>query len=126
MNRRKNMLVFCGVIFVAFGLFGMFAPKMLAALLSYKFLTSSAIIDMRATYGGVFALSGGYFLYCATKQELIRLGLHLVIILLGGLLVGRIVGFIFDGSPDFGQYVYLVGEIVIIGSIVVLLKSDKE
>jgi hypothetical protein len=77
------------------------APRELA-----RFLTGaapslpSAVIDMRATYGG-FALGVGLFIgLCAMRPEWARVGLMASLLAVASIGAARVVGLAVDGQPN--------------------------
>lgn len=104
------------VLFVGFGLGFMLAPEALAALVTGSApATSSAMIDMRATYGGLALGLATLFGLCARDPRYVRLGLQGVLSVMVALVVGRLLGIALDGSPNIFMFVLLAAEVVMAG-----------
>lgn len=101
-------------LFVAFGLGFILIPGPLASLVTGAIpTTTSAVIDMRATYGGVVLGLAVMFGLCARKEAHILIGLQGVLAVMTGLATSRTLGIIIDGSPNHIMFVQLASEIVI-------------
>ena len=92
--------IYC-ISFIGFGLGFALAPDQLADLVLGAIpSTPSALIDMRATYGGVAIGAGLFFGLCAAREQWVRPGLLLSLLVTGGLAVTRLIGFAVDGDPN--------------------------
>lgn len=100
-----------GILFIGFGLGFILAPVFFFALFTGgEFTTSSAIIDARATYGGL-ALGLGIWLVICSKQD-VRLGLLGSFVVLAAVIVGRITGVALDGGANLFMYLFLAAEVL--------------
>lgn len=100
------------ILFVGFGAGFLAAPLELADLvLGAATSEPSAIIDMRATYGGFSIGAGFFFGLCAGRREWLRPGLVMSVLAISGIGAARIVGLIADGQPNAFMILFLAFEI---------------
>ncbi len=113
-----------GLLFVLFGVGFLFQPTQLAMLITQSApISSSGLIDMRATYGGL-SLGIGLYLGLCARTGANRSGLLVSSSVLSCAALGRLLGFILDGKPTLMMVLLLAAEIVFsILSVTVLLKS---
>lgn len=107
------LLWITSVLFVMFGVAYIVAPQDFADLVTGVSPDApSAVIDMRATYGGV-ALGLGLFVgICARRPNLLRQGLILSLLVVASIGAARLWGFVADGSPNGFMIVFLATEVV--------------
>ena len=86
--------------------------------------SSSAITDLRATYGGMSVGVGIILTILGMKQQTLKMGLIAVLVLMLGMAFGRSVGIIFDGDTNNYMYIYLALEIVASCVSLVLLRVN--
>lgn len=114
------------ILFVLYGLAFMFAPQYLSMLITDAVpASSSALIDMRATYGGISLGFGLLLAYATRKVQTLEFGTWGIILVVGGMAIGRLLGIILDGSPNTTMYVYLALEIIVVVLAFVLLPNLK-
>ena len=95
MRLGRALVIVNGVLFAGFGLGFMAAPSFFSGLFTGGvFSTPSAIIDVRATYGGLGLGLGLWLLLCS--KEHVRLGLVGSLIVLTSIMLGRVAGLIVD------------------------------
>lgn len=122
MNAAKYLLWFIGGFTVFFGLAFVFAPHYFFEMYTGgKFPTSSAAIDVRATYGG-FSLGMGLFLFWCSKSN-IRTGLMAALLALACIIPARLLGFVLDGSPNNTMYLFLALEVVSLIAVLLVLRK---
>jgi hypothetical protein len=101
------------LLFVAFGIGFVVAPRYFADLVTGSAPTvPSAVIDMRATYGGVALGLGLFFGVAARRATWLRPALVaslLVIACIGG---ARLVGIVADGEPNSFMLLLLATEVI--------------
>ncbi len=113
MSLEKLLVQFTAAFFLIYGCMFALLPTTLADWVTGAApTTSSGLIDMRATYGGMSIAVGIIMLLLASKHTTLRLGLLSVAIVLLGMASARALGIIADGSPNNLMYVYLAAEIV--------------
>lgn len=116
----RLLVQFTGAFFLAYGCaFALFPAGLSMFVTGAVPDTSSGMIDMRATYGGMSIAVGAMLFLLAGKQRTLRFGLLSVALVLLGMAVTRVVGIVLDGNPNTLMFVYLVAEIV--PSIIALL-----
>ncbi len=88
--------------------------------------TSSGLIDMRATYGGLAIAVGIIFYLLASKPSTIKIGLISVTVTLAAMALGRFIGIVIDTNPNPNMYIYLTLEIVfaVMGAIVIIQTKE--
>lgn len=100
-------------LFVAFGLGFMLKPLFLAHLITDTVpSTTSAITDMRATYGGMALGLAFIFGQCARLEPYHYIGMQGVFAVMTGLAVSRVLGIILDGNPNIFMFVLLAAEVI--------------
>lgn len=88
--------------------------------------SSSAITDLRATYGGM-SVGVGIILYLlGNKEQTLRTGLVAVFLLMSGMALGRSIGIVLDGDANAFMFIYLGLEIVASAVALLLLKLDRK
>lgn len=113
MKFAMNLLRINSVLFVAFGCCFVAAPEIFAAALTgTEPSTSSALIDMRATYGGMALGIGLVFWFFARQRETVYAGLVGSILVLGATAMARTVGFVADGSPNAFMLLLFAAELL--------------
>ena len=113
MSLARLMILLTALVFAAYGVGFIVAPLSLLEWATGAVVnTPSAIIDLRATYGGL-SLAVGLVLYgLGRSQGGTPLGLRVVIALMLGMGGGRLVGLVVDGGANAVMYAYLALEIV--------------
>ena len=125
MNFGKALVLTNGILFIGFGLGFLFSPVFFYNLFTGgAFTTSSAAIDVRSTYGGL-ALGLGIWLLIASKQN-VHLGLQGALAVLASLVVGRVMGISFDGSPNMFMHVFLAAEVVFLFATLYALRKSRQ
>jgi len=120
----KIIILLTSAIFFLYGLlFVAFPQEALYFLVQSKMDSNSGIIDLRATYGGM-SMSVGLVLYILVKQDnTLYIGLLAVFLLMSGMALGRLVGMVVDGNPNYVMYIYLVLELSVCVIAGLLLKG---
>lgn len=112
------------MLFVLFGIGFIVAPRSLSLLITGAAPgTSSAVIDMRATYGGMAFGAGLFFGFCARHPTLLRAGLLASLLALSGIAGGRLFGIFVDGSPNGWMFLLLAAELLFVVLMAVALKQ---
>ncbi|MFT5208877.1 MAG: hypothetical protein ACI9CE_000594 [Flavobacterium sp.] len=76
--------------------------------------TSSSLIDMRATYGGMSIAIGLVLIILAIKIETLRTAVVCFLLLMTCMASTRSIGMFIDGSPNVVMYIYLFVELVVV------------
>jgi hypothetical protein len=94
----RGFLALVGIVFVAFGVWGLIDPVAVCALSDVKLPTATALADGRAVYGGLTLGMGVFFLLAAARANLVRAGLWSAVLMVGGAGMGRVLGAVMDGA----------------------------
>src|SRR2546422_773211 len=111
-------------LFAGFGVGFVAAPEQLA-----KFITGSApsiptaVIDMRATYGGVAFGMGLFFGLCAARPRWVRPGLFGSLLVVASIAMARCVGLVVDRGPNAVMLLLLSTEVIFVGLYAVALRQ---
>jgi hypothetical protein len=123
MKLATNYLRATAVLFVIFGASFIIAPEFFAyALTGSEPWTSSALIDMRATYGGMGLGIGLAFWFFARQRETVIAGLIVSLLVLGATALARGIGFFVDGSPNGYMLALFAAEILFVALSASVLK----
>ena len=113
MKFARILLLLGSGIFALYGLLFSIAPVELARLVTGDAPSSpSALIDMRATYGGMSIAVGMILMLLALKEKTIRIGVVSLLLVVVCMAATRIVGIAVDGGANIAIYFYLGLEIV--------------
>jgi len=128
MKVANNLLWVNALLFLAFGLGFMFAPAFFSQTITGASpATSSAMIDMRATYGGIALGLAIFWGWCARERNTQHAGLLSSLLVLAATTIGRVIGMVVDGSPNIFMFILLTAELIFVGLIVFALKQiEKE
>jgi len=110
MSIGRFSIILSAIVFSGFGVAFLLFPLFMASVVGIELSTPSAVIDFRATYGGLEIGLAVFFAICAFKESWIRHGLVAQAASLGGFAFGRIVGLILDGTPQPIIYYLLFAE----------------
>lgn len=114
------------LFFSLYGLLFFFVPETLLFWVTGSAAnTTSAMIDTRATYGGMSLAIGLLLFYFSMKVVYEKLGLVLVILIMGNMAFGRSLGILLDGNPNPVMWLFLVGELVTLIISAVLLTRGQ-
>lgn len=101
-----GFLVVMGLIFIALGLRALLNPLDAAATpFDIQINGVDGYNQMRASAGGVTAVSGAVMLATPWVPQLVAPSLVLLLVLLGGLTVGRLYSLVVDGRPGVAVWV---------------------
>ena len=115
MKFATNFLRINAALFIVFGICFIVAPVFFAeALTGSEPWTTSAVIDMRATYGGMGLGIGLLFWFLARQRETVIAGLAGSFLVLGATATARVVGFFADGSPNAFMLVLFGAEVLFV------------
>jgi hypothetical protein len=106
----KAVVWLTGLFFVIYGAAFVIAPVEMASLVTGGSpITSSGLIDLRATYGGMSIAVGS--IICLLAMQNMGLSLLFTGIVLLAMAAARIVGIVIDTNPNTIMIVYLVAEL---------------
>ena len=122
MKFSQTVLLLNAVMFLLVGFAYLAFPVFFSELLmGVRPPTTTALIEMRATYGGLSLGVGLVLGGMARRTETVRAGLAASLVVLGSVLLGRVVGIMADGSPNWQTVFILLTESGYFGVIVVAL-----
>lgn len=125
----KALVLVTAMVFFLYGLIFMLLPEQaLVFVVQGQINSSSGVIDLRATYGGMSVGVGMILFLLAINKDTLKIGLWSVVILMSGMAIGRVIGMVLDGAPNLFMYIYLVLELVAImlALLVLRLKSSNK
>ena len=124
MKIEKILIWLTAAFFLVYGLLFTLFPGELSNFVTGSVPgTTSGLIDMRSTYGGMSIAVGVLMFLLGANERTIKLGLLSVFVVLAGMAISRIVGIIVDGSPNKLMTIYLVAEIVTATIAIVLYRN---
>ncbi|MGB0835626.1 MAG: DUF4345 domain-containing protein [Psychrobium sp.] len=113
MNVNRIFIVVFALFFVAYGVVFVGWPNtMLHWITGAALDTQAGVIDLRATYGGMSLAVGVLLWWFAQNAHLHLLGLKFIRLLMLMMALGRLIGLIVDGSPNWVMWLYLTLEII--------------
>jgi hypothetical protein len=107
----RVLLGISSLIWLAIGVAFLFWPVKMAGYVDIALPTPTALIDLRATYGGFDLAVGIFFAVCALSADWVRPGLAAMALTYAGFAGGRIVGLALDGTPKPLMYQLLAAEL---------------
>jgi hypothetical protein len=107
-----RILAFVGSgFFVLYGFAFAIAPFELAGLVTGGTpATSSGLIDMRSTYGGMSIAMGIVLALLAQRDNTLRTSIVALLVVMVAMATTRVAGFVIDGLPNSVMYIYLALE----------------
>ena len=123
----KIFILINSIVFLLYGIGFMFFTETLSLyVIDTVPNTKSGLIDMRATYTGM-SIGFALLLYLTSQDsKIFVLGVKSIILIVGGMALGRFTGIIKEGSPNTLMYIYLLLEVlVVLIGVKLLAKSYK-
>jgi hypothetical protein len=122
-----KILVFStSLFFVFYGVaFTLFPAEVASIVTGAAPSTSSGLIDMRATYGGMSVAVGLTLLLLAAQRDSMYLALKVTAVVLLCMAASRMLGMLTDGDSNTFMVIYLVAELVF-GGVALLLQSTEK
>jgi len=116
-----------GLIFLLFGVACVIAPTQLfLSATGFSITHSVALIDIRATYGGMSTGVAVILFLLASSPNTIRAGLYSVLALMLGMAGGRIVGMLIAPVTNWVMLSYLILEIAAASVAAILISKGGE
>ena len=108
------MLTLIGAgFFVVYGVLFSTLPATFSALVTDSLpASSSSLIDMRATYGGMSIAVGIVLVMLSSNKETLRQAVVMLFLLMVCMASTRTIGMVADGDPNLVMYVYLILEVI--------------
>jgi len=94
----KFVLIFFGLSFGAFGVWALIAPAALANLIHVTPETPGALTEIRAFYGGLEIGLAAFLLRAAFHRPWMPGALIALVVVAGGIAIGRGIGLVIDSS----------------------------
>ena len=112
MNLERFVIFLAAGFFLLYGLAFSLVPETMAIFITGSAPTGiSALVDFRATYGGMTIAVGLALCYLYAIAQ-VRACLAIVAMVLLSMATTRTIGLVVDGSGNFLMYLYLVLEIL--------------
>lgn len=96
----RLFLLFCGVLYLGFGLWVVLSPETSLAYLEISPYSTNVLSDLRGSHGGLNITAGLFFLYAAGSKQWHRTGLLAVALLNIGYFSGRLIAIGAEGIPS--------------------------
>ena len=127
MKFAKILCLINAAIFFVYGVFYMFSPVEMSVYVTESTpTTSSALIDMRAIYGGMAIAIGIVLAILGWKKETLRTAIMILMIFMITMASGRLLGIVLDTGANNKMYTYLISEVLIALICGVWLKTVKD
>jgi hypothetical protein len=104
MRAPVNVLRLTGIIFLAFGLAGLFVPTALLAPVGVLLPVPAAVAEMRGFYGGLEIGIGLFLLLSSRTPRYAEAATLLAALGLAGIPAGRLLGVLLDGPANLPFY----------------------
>lgn len=123
---NKLLIQITAAVFLVYGVAFVSIPiQMIEWVTGAGLSSSSAVIDVRATYGGMSLAVSVVLFILSKKQSTIGLGLVTVALFMFCMAFGRLIGIWLDGSANWQMYLYLALEVFVLVIALILLKLDN-
>ena len=113
MTLARALIFVSAVIFVVVGAGFLLFPKRYGDVLEISLPTAMARTDVRATYGGLELGFGIFLILCVARREWVRPGLWALALTVGGFAIGRLVGFVAEGTINNFMLFFLALELAV-------------
>ena len=124
---NKILVHLVAAFFLFYGIsFSLWPSLMFHLVTGAEVSNQTALIDIRATYGGMSFAVAALLHFLALKQERIRLALYFVLLLMCSMALPRTLGMLTDGDANWIMYLYLTLEVLVGGIVIARLKLDKQ
>ncbi|WP_299496669.1 DUF4345 domain-containing protein [uncultured Shewanella sp.] len=115
------------IFFILYGLGFIFFPDTLFSFITDSQLTSaSALIDIRATFGGMSLGLGLVLALFTLEPSNYRLGLWAILVIMLGMACSRSLGLLQENSANNMMFIYLVCETIVALLALIALGYDKK
>lgn len=110
MTIARAFLILNGLILALYGIYCTFNPMALAEFASFGLDNNTAIIEVRAMYGGLEFTIGLLFIICGLRRDMIATGLLVTFFVYAGLAGGRAYGLVVDGGDNGYNFAAVIYE----------------
>jgi len=111
---RRHVQIGIGLLGLVLGGVLVMSPLTVAEALGRPHDTSSRMINLRASWGGMVMGLAAFVAWLPALRPWLRSLVGLFTWVMAGVGAARTVGFVLDGDPDARQYVWITGEVVIV------------
>ena len=125
MKLARSLVFASALIFVVVGAGFLLIPRQFGGVLELSLPTAMARTDVRATYGGLELGFGIFLILCVVRREWIGPGLWALSLTVGGFAIGRVVGFIAEGTINNFMLFFLVLELAVASVALFLLRRVR-
>ena len=119
--QRRTIRGVIGLAMVVAGAFLAFAPLVVANALDRPHATSTQMINLRASWGGVVVGLGAFVAWLPAVRPWLRTVLGALMWSMAGVGAARLVGFAIDGHPDTRQWIWISAEVAIVAGCAIAL-----
>lgn len=114
MKVGKIICLINAIIFLVYGILYFIMPTDMSAYVTKSIpTTASALIDMRATYGGMSIATGLVIGLLGLRNETLHSAVWILMIFMISMASGRMIGIIYEAEANDKMYVYLISEVLI-------------
>ena len=106
----KGYLVLTGLIFILYGGYCLINTLALTDATGMSLSDNTALIEVRAMYGGLQLSMGLFLFYSGLKTSTAGNGLLVLIFIYGGLAIARAIGLIIDGGDNGYNFMVTIFE----------------
>ena len=120
MTIARAFLILNGLVLAGYGIYCTFNPMALAELAGFGLDNNTAIIEVRAMYGGLEFTIGLLFILCGIRKDMMATGLLVTFFVFAGLAGARAYGLVVDGGDNGYNFAAVIYE-TICGLLAVIL-----
>src|SRR5688572_23857943 len=125
MTLQRLVLILAVLSFAGPGVVFLLAPGAALDFLGDAPDPSPAMVEIRATFGGLQLGFAAFFAWCSLRPERYQIGLTAVAVSVYGLAAGRVVGLAVDRMVDLVMVSFLVFELIGATAAVVALRTSS-
>lgn len=122
----RVFLLFCGVLYLGFGLWVVLSPETSLAYLKIATYSTNVLSDLRGSHGGLNIVLGLFLLYAAGSHQWHRIGLLTVALVNIGYFSGRLIAIGAEGMPSALLIAVMLLELTLLTAALVMVgRSPK-
>jgi len=122
----RVFLLFCGVLYLGFGLWVVLSPETSLAYLKIASYSTNVLSDLRGSHGGLNIVLGLFLLYAAGSHQWHRIGLLSVALVNIGYFSGRLIAIGAEGMPSALLIAVMLLELTLLTAALVMVgRSPK-
>lgn len=126
MKLSKALILVNAIVYLIYGVAFIFSPaSMFQTITDGLPSTTSGMVDLRATYGGISTGYGLFLFYTLKRSEYVKLALLSIALIVAGMAVGRMTGIVLDGGANANMILYFWLEIAISSLAIVALYQRR-